>query len=218
MIDIVLPIHIGRNEQVPMTLKAIEAIEEHTEDYNLIIVESSTGRYFEEYADTYIFCDEPLTYAKKVNLGLAETENDYIVVTSNDVFVSSGWVDALLTVFEKQKDCGIATLLSTQFNEISKPEIVFGFFGGLWMVKREALENIGLLDSRYVNSFEDADYWIRCKLAGYELLINRGCVIHHEVSKTICHDTNHDTNFINGRILFNEKHKDCGLELFEQLR
>lgn len=217
MIDIILPIYIQHKHQVPMTLKAIEAIEEHTLGYNLIIVESSDGRYFEDYADEYVFCDEPLNYSKKVNLGLKLSKNDYIVVSSNDVFVDRNWVISLLKCF-RDKDCGIATLLSSQFNKIPKDEITFGFFGGLYMFKRKSLEDIGLLDERFVNSFEDADLWIRTELAGYKLLQNNSCIVKHDVSQTICHDIKHGDNFNMGRILFNEKHKDCGLKLFEQLR
>ena len=45
---------------------------------------------------------------------------------------------------------------------------------------RRVIDSIGLLDERfYPGSYEDDDYCVRTKLAGYKMMIIRGCHVHH---------------------------------------
>lgn len=213
--DIVLPVHINRNFQIPMTVKCINLLREHTPSANLIIVE--TEQLFEDMADEHICSGDPLTFAKKVNIGLRQSKADHVIIASNDIYVSDGYAEAMLKCFEHDK-CGVATVLSEQFHEKTRDLIEEGFFGGLWMVSRECLNKVGLLDETFINCFEDSDYWVRVKLAGMKILINRSVQIHHVQSQTVMHDESHANNYCFGRKIFKEKHKDCGLELYERLK
>jgi GT2 family glycosyltransferase len=214
-VDIVLPIHINQNSQIPMTVKAIEELKRYALLANLIAIDSSGT--FEDYVDEFFCTEKPCTYAQNVNIGLKLSTRPFILIASNDVFPDKMWLDGIGECFEDGK-CGVGTLLSTQFNEEPRNVIEEGFFGGFWMVSRKCFEDVGYLDEKFINSFEDADYWIRVLQAGYKLLINRGVMVEHLVSRTISNDKNHVNNFLRGREIFNKKHKDCGLELFERLK
>lgn len=48
------------------------------------------------------------------------------------------------------------------------------------VVRRRVIEKIGLLDERfYPGSYEDIDYCLRMKQAGFKQIIIRGCFVHH---------------------------------------
>lgn len=133
------------------------------------------------------------------------------------MFVEDNWLEGLLKCFDKE-DCGIACPLSRQFNMQRVDVIEFGFFGAIWMIKREALINIGGLDERFINSFEDSDYWIRALKAGYNLYMNRNVLVEHLVGYTAYKVEGHKQRYQKNRTLFIDKHKDCGLEVYEVLK
>jgi GT2 family glycosyltransferase len=57
--------------------------------------------------------------------------------------------------------------------------------GSCLLVPREALEKVGLLDERYTFFFEDADYSLRMRKAGYRLAVADGVRLLHYGSATI---------------------------------
>lgn len=52
------------------------------------------------------------------------------------------------------------------------------------LIKREVVEKIGFLDENFINSYEDVDYCIRARLAGYRIRYCASSVIYHFESKT----------------------------------
>lgn len=203
-----------------MSIKCISLLEEATlNDYQLIIVENGDmPTHHDSGVAAYVYTREINHFAKNVNIGLQFARGEYVVVLSNDVFVPFGWDDFLLRVFKKKPNCGVATLLSSEFNEPEQDIIEEGYFGAIWMAKKEVIDKVGLLDERFKNSFDDADYWVRVKQAGYGLYVNKGHIVEHLVKATANKNPKHHKLYEENRRLFNEKHKDCGLEIFERLR
>jgi len=56
--------------------------------------------------------------------------------------------------------------------------------GTAMLIKKEVIENIGLLDERYFLYFEDADYCLRASRAGYGLKIVSQALVHHRISSS----------------------------------
>lgn len=53
------------------------------------------------------------------------------------------------------------------------------------LVKREVFDVIGLFDERFsIGNFEDNDFYLRARLANYELRVAEGAFIHHYGSRT----------------------------------
>jgi GT2 family glycosyltransferase len=52
------------------------------------------------------------------------------------------------------------------------------------LIKQEALLQVGLLDSSYFLYFEDVDYSVRVRGAGYEIVTVRESKVYHKVSRT----------------------------------
>lgn len=66
-----------------------------------------------------------------------------------------------------------------------QPEDVDFIIGCGVLIKRTALERVGLLDPRYYLNFEDVDLCIRARQAGYRVRYTPGAVLRHKVSASL---------------------------------
>lgn len=62
---------------------------------------------------------------------------------------------------------------------------VAGISGCVMLVRREVFERIGLLDEDYFFSFEDLDFCLRARQAGYHSAVAEGAVAYHEGGASI---------------------------------
>jgi GT2 family glycosyltransferase len=63
--------------------------------------------------------------------------------------------------------------------------VVDGVSGCLMLVKREVFETIGLLDERFFFSFEDLDFCLRARRAGFLTVVAGRAAAYHEGSRSI---------------------------------
>jgi len=81
----------------------------------------------------------------------------------------------------------------------------------MWILKREILEKIGLLDEKIFYSPEDVDYCLRVWKAGYTVLYNTNAsCIHHaqEISRGLRINSTTVKHII-GLLYYFRKHKYC---------
>ncbi|MGB6984858.1 MAG: glycosyltransferase, partial [Candidatus Aquilonibacter sp.] len=145
------------------------------------------------------------------NDGIAAARGDYIIVLNNDVIVTPGWADGLVDAFRRLPGLGISAprsnkvtgdqqLASVQYRDESemnafalqrrrefaeKGYITDRAIGFCWCISREVLEQVGALDERYaVGNFEDDDYCMRVRAAGYWIYVCDDVFIHHFGSRS----------------------------------
>ncbi len=140
------------------------------------------------------------------NDGMAEAKGEYIVVLNNDVIVTEGWLDALLDPFDRIPSVGVTAPRSNKI--IGDQEVIDasyddmhamqayaaqrrekyakrGFLtdraiGFCLCIDRRVIESIGGFDERFaVGNFEDDDFCIRVRAAGYEIYVCDDSFIHH---------------------------------------
>ena len=136
-----------------------------------------------------------LGYAGGNNLGLAVARGAYILLLNNDVVVTPGWLARLLACLEKNADIGIVGPMTNHVagpqlvkpvpyntdslagldafaaeqaerfaGQVKRLPRVVGF---CMLIKKEVIDTIGGLDSRYgLGNFEDDDFSLRAVLAG----------------------------------------------------
>ena len=147
-------------------------------------------------------------YAGGNNDGLHAASGDSIILLNNDTMVTPGWLDELLAPLERDRSIGLIcpitnsagneqTVLLPSLNEENYVEVAgrytrrnaghmfetekLGFY--CVALRRDVLERIGLLDEKFgLGMFEDDDYCVRVRDAGYRLVINEGCFIYHKGS------------------------------------
>jgi len=150
-------------------------------------------------------------YAGGNNQALAAARGEYVVLLNNDVVVTEGWLDDLLAAFERIPGLGVSAPRS---NRIAGDQLVpdaayenldemhafarkrrerFAGEGyltdraiGLCLcIDRRVIEEVGGIDERYgVGNFEDDDFCIRVRAAGYSIFVCDDVFIHHFGSQT----------------------------------
>ena len=59
-----------------------------------------------EYPQVRVLENDENNYTKALNLGIAATDSDYVVITNNDAYVHEGWLTGLLDVFQADERIG----------------------------------------------------------------------------------------------------------------
>lgn len=154
-----------------------------------------------------------LGFAAGNNQGMAEAKGDYLLLMNNDVVVTPGWLERMIAVAEREPKIGIvgpksnyvsgpqwvekvsydtATLAGLNSFAQSFTRRCAGQAKPFWrvvgfcmLIKRAVVEKIGGLDSRYgFGNFEDDDFSLRARLAGFESWIAEDCFVHHFGNRT----------------------------------
>ena len=80
------------------------------------------------------------------------------------------------------------------------------------LTKREVVEKIGLLDTRFFLYLEDADFCVRAKDAGYNIIYQPKAIVYHKVSSSTQWDSPVYIYFsLRNKILFLRKHSSFSL-------
>lgn len=147
-------------------------------------------------------------YAGGNNDGLRLATAQFIVLLNNDTLVGSGWLNPLIERLESMPDIGlIGPVTNSAGNEqrVYLPELnaqnfveIAGQYmqaqKGRWFeteklgfycvaARREVIEQVGMLDEDFgLGMFEDDDYCIRVRQAGYKLAVAEDSYVYHKGS------------------------------------
>ncbi|MCX6650720.1 MAG: glycosyltransferase family 2 protein [Methanomassiliicoccales archaeon] len=191
-------------------------------------------------------------YAGGNNDGLRAATGDRIVLLNNDTLMTPGWLDALLTPLERDRSIGLMCpvtnsagneqmIMLPSLNEENYVEVAGRYTAknkghlfdteklGFYCVamRRDVLDKVGLLDEEFsIGMFEDDDYCLRVKKAGYRLVINEGCFIYHKGSLSFKKlvEKDYQALFERNRERYEKKHgqpwrfNDLTLAYYNQMR
>ncbi|MDE1976674.1 MAG: glycosyltransferase family 2 protein [Elusimicrobia bacterium] len=149
-----------------------------------------------------------------VNQGMKAAKGDYFVWLNNDTVVTDGWLGRMTGWAARSPRVGAvgpssnAPGVSFQLVDgAPKAGKIQGFAraisemnagrsvwvplitGFCFLVKREAVDRIGFLDERFgLGIYEDYDYCMRLRQAGYGILMAQDVFIHHSWHRTFKHN------------------------------
>ena len=174
--------------------------------------------------------DEPLGFARANNVGARQGRYDFLVLLNSDTVVTDGWLEGLRDAMvadpglgvispvsnsvgsETQMDPDAEALYSHQARGYAKRirsrrEVVFDpqrlvFF--CVMIRRTLWERLAGLEEVYgIGNFEDDDFCLRARLAGYRLGVARNVfVFHHEQATFRANNLDHALLMERNQLLF----------------
>jgi GT2 family glycosyltransferase len=158
--------------------------------------------------------DRNLGFVKGNNIGLTaglERGADFLLVLNNDTILETDCVTELVKVMERDGSIGVVGPL---MRRTLQPDLVdmggdFNFWtgavrlyhlvpgmegDGIWpmgyvwgcglMTRAEVLKSVGLFDGRYVAYYEDADFCMRARAAGYRTVVATRAWMVHKVGRS----------------------------------
>lgn len=171
-----------------------------------------TDRYFRSlYGAAVIREDVNVGFPRGANAGLKAADGEYVVLLNNDTIVTDGWLTKLVQAAQGDVKVGIvgpvtnhtkdaqlveardfrdAQELEQYAQEVARRNagqrrVTRGLAGFCMFVKKEVIQRIGYLDERFgIGNFEDDDYCLRARQAGFKLLIAADCFIFHFGERT----------------------------------
>ena len=178
-------------------------------------------------------------YAGGNNDGIALANNEYIILLNNDTLVPAGWLDKLLFLFQNHPNIGLIGPVTNsagneqrieldRLNEKNYEDISGEYIkrqAGVWFeteklgffcvaIRSSVVKKIGVLDEKFgIGMFEDDDYCIRAKKAGFNLAIAEDCFVFHKGSVSFgkLAVENYRRLFEKNRQYFYEKHQEAWL-------
>lgn len=185
-----------------------------------------------------ILNDQNLGFSAGNNIGIKSATGEYIIILNNDTFVSPNWIKSLIRHFSDNKVGMVGPVTNNIGNqamieclnysvesdfirsaignyyqnhssiyEMGQEDGVLAFF--CVAIKREVVESVGLLDENFgLGFFEDDDYSVRVRSAGYRIIIADDVLIHHECSASFGKLTNkkREDLFLKNKKYFEQKH------------
>ncbi|GBG57932.1 glycosyl transferase [Sporomusaceae bacterium FL31] len=176
-----------------------------------------TIEWLQQQADIRaIFNSTNLGFPKGCNQGIEIANGDSVLLLNNDTIVTENWLSNLTTCLFSSSDIGAVGAVTNncsysqsvpvnyqctedmhkfaaQFNrsDPAKWEERLKLVGFCMLIKKSVIDEIGLLDEGFTpGNYEDDDYSLRIRLAGYKLMLCTDTFIHHFGSISFKEDNN----------------------------
>lgn len=183
-------------------------------NYKLIVVDNAskteTTSILKKYKNNpkveLIFNKQNLGFAGGNNVGLKQSNGDYIILLNNDILVTPGWISRLI-FHSNHKNTGLVGPVTNNIGNEAKIDIDYNpdntsdleqkaldytsnhwgetielknIAAFCWIMSKLTYKKIGNLDERFGRGmFEDDDYCIRVKKTGLKIFCADDVFIHH---------------------------------------
>jgi GT2 family glycosyltransferase/glycosyltransferase involved in cell wall biosynthesis len=138
--------------------------------------------------------DQPLGFAGAMNAGVRLAQGHWIALLNSDTVVTDGWLDVLAAELEKDPMLGIVSPVTNRCGHEAQQKIPgkgplvpeaqkLAFFCVL--VRRTLWDQLAGLDEIFrIGNFEDDDFCLRARLAGYRMAVVPNAFVFHSERKT----------------------------------
>ena len=191
--------------RIDMTIACLTALYEHTDDYELILIDNGSGdaTHDLEGPDIVIRNAENLGFARACNQGAALASGDVLIFLNNDTEPCPGWLKPLLDALKAPNVAVAGSMLTYPDGRVQHAGVglrgsgrtyeafnmtdprpfgdVAAVTGACLAIRREIFNDLGRFDEGYWNGYEDVDLCLRVREAGYRIVYDPdSIVIHHE--------------------------------------
>jgi len=188
-------------------------LKETNKEIEIIVVDNNSPdnsgkKYSNEYSQCkFILNKKNLGVPEGLNVGIKNSNGEFIVLLNNDLIVTPGWLDGFFSAYEKY---GVALyqpkfLKMKNINELDgtgnminlfgfafarakgkqdlgqyeKTEEVSYASGTCMFIPRKIIDEIGLFDGKFFAYHEEVDFGWRARLFGYKSHYVPSTIIHH---------------------------------------
>jgi len=155
-------------------------------------------------------------YARALNIGIADSGGEFVVISNNDATVHPQWLQGFLDVLRADERIGAAQSRiyfagNNLINSVGVEEVDHFYFrdigfeeeasdrydtpverkyvtGGSVMFRRACLEDVGAWDEEFIMFMEDVDYSVRCREKGWKLWYAPDSILYHQYHGSSSHD------------------------------
>ena len=185
------------------------------EPYELIVVDNASFdgslEYLRAQPDVRLIANsENRGFPAAANQGIALARGSQILLLNNDTIVTTGWLGRMLRALGENPEIGLVGPCSNQVSGsqqvAARYDDLSALDGFAWdwgqahdrvieetdrligfclLIRRELIEEIGVLDERFgIGCFEDDDYCLMALRVGYRAVIARDAFVHHYGGRT----------------------------------
>ena len=182
---------------------------------------------------TYLRFDQPLGFSGAMNAGACGAHGEYLVLLNSDTLTTDGWLDNLAKVLNGNPSIGLvgpvtnkcghdvqrdsaarhlypaeaqafAARIAARDKFVMEPQRLVFF---CVMIRRSLWQTLHGLDEAFIQgNFEDDDFCVRARLAGYDMAIAMNAFVFHNEGKTFSSNSiDHGETMVRNRALFGER-------------
>lgn len=250
--DVEVSICIQAYNRLKKTKQCVEAVLENTEgNYELILLDNGSDEETFEYFKSINHPKKIVRVTKNIGQGYpvpfirALCRGQFVVVVSNDTYVTKYWLRNMLNCMKSDESIGLVVPKSTnvsnlqgvynysftnletfmrdaeQFNQTSDPskwEERLRLITIAPMYRKSAWELVGCFDSIFVHDFGEDDLCARMRLSGYKMMLAGDTFVHHDHNVSQGEDKDLEVFhklLRQGREAYKEKHQ--GLDAWDDI-
>lgn len=234
------------------TKYCVECILKYTADvdYELLLIDNGSNDGTSEYFDKVEYENKKIIrITKNIGSGFAwrmareAFSGKYLVLISNDVYVTSSWLSNLLKCYESDARIGFVGPVSSNVSNFQQVDLTYRSYDEMqakaavynvsdpskWeermrlisligIYSRPVLDAVGLNDAAFIHNFTEDDFALRLRRAGYKLMLCRDTWVCHD-HEYVFSDEEAKSAFLRsidtGRAIFKEKYH--GLDAWEDV-
>ena len=182
-LSVVIPIYLISDDLVELTRECMESIRAYVPAAKIILVDDGSSYKLEEHLDlTDVFVvthPENLGFATAVNNGIKASKSEYTLVMGNDLkFLNEKPMIEAYNLLKAGSDfVKLCDQTGPDFNHKYQ-----GF--NCCLCRTDLYTEIGLLDTKFRQSFEDTDFHVRLEKANKVITVGSPLGLHHHLSAT----------------------------------
>lgn len=196
-------------------------------------IDGSTLKIQKEFPQhKYIYNKDNLGFTGGNNVGMeyaVKNGADYVLVLNNDVILEKNFLDVLVNLALKDPKNGIIGpaiyfyrqpeklsptggkinywRINNKVYDVARPMEMDWIFGCCLLIKREVIETIGYFYVPFFLSYEDVDYCVRARKAGFKVIYEPRAKIWHKSGTSLKKaSTSYYYYFNRNKLLFMKRH------------